>query len=412
MKVLQITMSSKGGAGIAAKRLHEALQENGVKSAFLSTNLTLNFENKVIQDEFFKYEKPNLAQKIFYKIKTILFPNVAQKWHSQLEKLKNELQYEIVSLPFSNFKLHEHPLVKEADVINLHWVGDFIDYPTFFKECQKPIVWTFHDMNPFQGIFHYKNDEVANFLLASTLDAEIKSIKEESLKSISKGVVVTPSQWLLSEVERSKFFDGFDKICIPNSIALNVFKIQDKEKLRRKYHLKKEDFVLLFVADSVKNKRKGFGLLMEALSLIKNLSITVVAVGKGEMPKVDNLKIISLGNINSPEQMGELYSLSDVFVLPSLEDNLPNVMLESLACGTPMIGFEIGGIKEHIFPNFTGLLAEETSAQSLAETITKFHNVKDSFNKERIRRYAEEQFNYQLQSEKYLEAYNKLYKGE
>ncbi len=408
MKVLQITISSKGGAGIAARRLHNALLENGVKSAFLSGNLTLNFENEMVEDAFFSYKRPNLIQKTVFKLKTVLFPNVAQKWSSQLEKVKKELHYEVISLPFSHFKLHEHPLVKEADIINLHWVGDFIDYPSFFKHCQKPIVWTLHDMNPFQGIYHYKNDEIENEKYSKVIDDCIKTIKLQQTNLIHSGTIVTPSKWLLGEVTRSSFFEKLPKTAIVNSIDLNVFKIQDKTSVRKEYGIGQDEFVLLFVADSIKNKRKGFHLLIEALKIIQALKITVIAVGKGDLPIFNNIKIISCGNISSPEEMAKLYALADVFVLPSIEDNLPNVMLESFACGTPMIGFPIGGVSEHVVSGHTGLLASKVDSIALAEVIIKFSETKKSFNNERIRKYAEGHFNFKSQAQKYIEIYNNL----
>lgn len=408
MKVLHITTSSRGGAGIAAKRLHDALRENGVQSGFLSANQTIDFDNQIVKDSFFAYQKPSFFKKIYLKFEALFFPNRHRKAVAQFRKIKDKLHYEIATLPFSHYALHNHPLVKEADVINLHWVGEFIDYPSFFELCKKPIVWTLHDMNPFQGIFHYKNDENDNFAIASSFDAAMKKIKAEALKKISTGTVVAPSHWLLAEAEKSMVFEGFEKTCIPNSIALDVFKIQDKEKLRKEYHLEKQEFVLLFVADSVKNKRKGFDLLLEALSLIKDKSITVMAIGKGEMPKVDNLKIISLGEINTSEKMAACYALADLFVLPSREDNLPNVMLESFASGTPMVGFPIGGVAEHIKINFTGVLADVVSSASLAKAIEHFYATKENYSPLKIRGYSEDNFTFKKQADAYIKIYTDI----
>lgn len=408
MKVLHITTSSRGGAGIAAKRLHDALRENGVQSGFLSANQTIDFDNQIVNDSFFAYQKPSFFKKIYLKFEALFFPDRHQKAAAQFRKIKDKLHYEIATLPFSHYALHEHPLVNEADIINLHWVGEFIDYPVFFEHCRKPIVWTFHDMNPFQGIFHYKNDENDNFAIASSFDAAMKRIKAEALKKIRIGAIVTPSRWLLSEAEKAMVFDGFEKTCIPNSIALDVFNIQDKEKLRNEYRLEKQEFVLLFVADSVKNKRKGFDLLLEALSLIKDKPITVMAIGKGEMPKADNLKIISLGEINTAEKMAACYALADLFVLPSREDNLPNVMLESFASGTPIVGFPIGGVAEHVKANLTGVLADGISSAALAKAIAHFYATKENYNPLKIREYAEANFSFKKQADAYMKLYTDI----
>jgi len=411
MKVLHITKSVKGGAGIAAKRLHEALCENGVQSGFLSSNLTIRFNNQIVNDPFFIYQKPSLLKKVYLKIKVLFFPNQYQKAVSQLRKIKEKLECEIVSLPFSNYKLHEHPLVKEADVINLHWIGEFVDFPSFFKNCTKPIVWTLHDMNPFQGIFHYRNDEDRNKLIAGHLDSEMKKIKEIAIQTVTNGNIVSPSKWLLEEAKKSNGFINWDGKWIPNSLSIENFNKKDKEVLREEKAIGSDEFVVLFIADSVKNQRKGFDLLIEALSNLKNIKITILIIGKGEIPAVNMLKIISLGEVNSSSEMEACYRMADVFVLPSREDNLPNVMLESFACGTPIIGFHTGGIAEHTIENLTGILADEMTAESLGNTIKKFYETRNNYNELVIKKYAEENFSNKKQADSYVSLYNKMLKS-
>ena len=175
--------------------------------------------------------------------------------------------------------------------------------------------------------------------------------------------------------------------------------------MRNEYSIASDDFVILFVADSMKNHRKGFDMLIEALSYLITLPLTVVAIGKGEMPVVDRIKMISLGEINSADKMAKCYALADVFVLPSREDNLPNVMLEAFACGTPVIGFPVGGISEHTNLNITGVLAEEISSLSLAKAIGKFYETRNNYSNSVIRKYAENNFSFETQGSSYLEIY-------
>lgn len=411
MKVLHITRSVKGGAGIAAKRLHDALCENGVQSGFLSYNLTIDFNSQIINDPFFIYQKPSLLKKAYLKIKFFFFPSRYQKAVFQFQKIKKELDYEIITLPFSNYKLHEHPLVKEADIINLHWIGDFVDFTIFFKNCKKPIVWTLHDMNPFQGIFHYMNDQDRNNQIAGHFDSEMKGIKEIVIQSVTNGIIVSPSKWLLEQTKKSDVFFNWDKKWIPYSINLRLFKQQDKEALRSECEIGSGEFVVLFVADNLKNSRKGFDLLTEALQNLRNIKVTVLVIGKGEIPAIDTVKMISLGEINSSLEMAKCYSMADVFVLPSREDNLPNVMLETFACGTPIIGFNTGGIAEHTIEDVTGVLADEVSAQSLANAIAKFYETKQNYNASIIRKYAEHNFSFAKQADSYITLYNEMLKS-
>lgn len=152
MKILHITTKSKGGAGIAALRLHHALVQSGISSAYLSTDLTINYNNNSIQDSFFNYKKPSFSKKLLLKIQMLLFPSAFQKAKKHLSDLEEQLHYEMLSLPYSKNDLNKHKLVQEADIINLHWVGGILDYDSFFSINNKPIVWTLHDMNPFFGI--------------------------------------------------------------------------------------------------------------------------------------------------------------------------------------------------------------------------------------------------------------------
>lgn len=407
MKILHITNSSFGGAGLAALRLHHALVDEGVQSAYLSTNLCVNYKNEVVKDEFFKNKKASILK----RIKTKLFTSKNTKYARELAKINADLDCEIATLPFSNYKTHFHTLVQQADVINLHWVSGIIDYSSFFKNIDKPIVWTLHDMNPFQGLFHYKGDQLKNCNHASALDYKIKIIKALEIKNIAKGTTVSPSKWLLEKAREEQFFPQSQKICIPNSIDLAIFKPNEDVILRKKYGISENEFVLLFVAESIDNQRKGLDLLLESLKYLNDFPLTILTVGKGNLPNI-NFKTIALGMVKTSEKMVECYSLADVFVLPSREDNLPNVMLESFACGTPLISFNLGGMKEHVKENVTGLLAKNMTGKSLAESIINFYNNKKIYKKNVIRNYAVENFSFKYQAKSYLHVYKNLIKNE
>lgn len=408
MKILHIMTSSRGGAAIAAMRLHKSLHHREMQSAFLSTNLTINYEDTVIKDNFFNYHRPSIFKKISTKIFKFILPTKRQAIENEFEQLIPKMNFEIATLPFSNFKVEDHPLYKEADIINLHWIDGIINYESFFLQCKKPIVWTFHDMNSFLGIFHYKNDEITNQSICKSFDTKIKQIKKNSYANIKKCTWITPSKWLYDETLKSGVFSHFNSAHIPYAIDLEVFKLQDKNQLRAKYDIDVSEFVVLFVADSLKNPRKGFDLLLEALSFLKDKNISVVTVGKGAVPVIDGLKIISLGEIKESVIMAECYSLADVFVLPSREDNLPNVMLESFACGTPMIGFKVGGIAEHVQNNFTGLLVDDLNGNSLANSILTMKQTHKKYDSKRIREYAEDNFNFEKQADSYKAIYTSI----
>ncbi|QNM86255.1 glycosyltransferase [Polaribacter pectinis] len=412
MKVLQITYSSKGGAGIAAKRLHTALQQNGVSSAYLSTNLTIDFKNEIVNDSFFKYKKPTILKRIGLKFLNLFPISKKSQLSKKINQYKKEKGFEIISSPFSSFKLQNHPLFLEADIINLHWVSGILDYTTFFKACKKPIVWTFHDMNPFLGMFHYKNDYNKATIELADFNKKIENIQEQNLNYIKKGAIISPSKWLLEEAIAGGFFTRFIKKNIVNSIDLDTFAIKNKVELRSNYSIKKNEFVILFVAEDVSNYRKGFDLLLDSLSYLNEIQFTILTIGIDKPNNYGKVKVISLGKIYDENKIVEIYNLADVFVLPSREDNLPNVILESFAVGLPIISYNIGGIKEHVLPNKTGFISKELTGVSLSEKIIAFYKAKESFNSLQIRKYAEEHFSFYNQYKGYSKIYKELLKND
>lgn len=408
MKVLHITASNRGGAGIAALRLHYALNENGVQSAYLSKNLTIDFNNNHIKDNFFDYKRLSFIQRILKKIDLFFSLSKESKSRVKIEKVKSNLEYEIYTIPFCSIKLEEHPLVREADILNFHWMGGILNYPAFFEKCKKPIVWTMHDLSPIQGIFHYKNDVIRNKKWIGDLENELKKYKLEVLNNNIKAIV-SPSDWLLQEVKNENLSPNIILESIPNCIDFDQFQLQNRSELRLKYDIKPDEFVLLFVADSLKNKRKGFDVMLEAVAQLENISFTVLTIGKGDIT-IKNQKVIALGEIHDASKMAEAYAVSNVFVLPSREDNLPNVMLESFACGTPVVSFNHGGMKDFIIENKTGILAQEISGSALANAIEKFYLSKELYDSNFIANFAKENFSKEKQASLYTKLYNKLVK--
>jgi len=405
IKVLHINTTNRGGAGIAALRLHTALINKGIKSAFISKGLTLNFNDFIIKDPTFHYKKPT----IFNRLITKLFPSKKRKLIRTFSSVKTNIESEIVSLPVSLYKLHNHPLVEEADIINLHWIGDFVDYTSFFKKVSKPIVFTLHDMNPFKGIFHYNIDmhKNPNFKF---WEKEMYNLKKESLKNVSNGAIVSPSQWLLDEALKVGMFSNFKiHTVIQNSIEIEQENVlPTKERSRVDFGLLEDENVILFVSNALEIERKGFKEAKQALENIKE-PITLLTIGKGEIV-VENpyVKVRSLGFINDTEKITAAYRAADVLLLPSLEDNLPNTMLEAFANGTPVISFKVGGMAEHIETRVNGMLVNEINSEALKQTIIEFFNIKDSFDSRQIRSYVDQNFSYQNQASKYITLYNQL----
>lgn len=418
LKVVNIATSFRGGAGHSAYRLHQSfLNTDILKSSFLS--LDDRFPNEA--SNCFKYIAPQrpLHKKTVTKLDNIFFNGKIFKSGKQVREsiigeydlIKSRLDCEISTLPFSYADVLTQKVLLDADLINLHWVAGFLDYITFFRSCNKPIVWTLHDMNPIKGMFHYQNDEEKNSYLVNELDNHIKKIKRNAIASLKAPMeIVTPSKWLAEEAGKSPVFEGFRINVIPYSLDHQVFFYRRNIELREKLAIAPENIVFVFIAQSIAVDRKGFNLLFNALQHHQYARpVTIIAIGDLP-PDIDwsEIDIRLIGAINDHSTLADYYSVADATLLPSKEDNLPNVMLESLACGTPVICFPVGGLKEYVITGKTGVLANDISVASLSEAIDYFILNMHNFDRQLIIEFAKRSFNDKKQGNDYLQVYNRL----
>ena len=269
------------------------------------------------------------------------------------------------------------------------------------------MVWTLHDMNPFEGIFHYQIDKQEN-PLAKKIDAQVFTLKKKAISAIKKGAIISPSQWMLGWEQKSSMFRDFKThVCIPNSLGTSYL-VFDKKAARDSLGIALDEKVLLFSAVSFSNPRKGMDLLEEAINRL-SISLTLLTLGKGVVNTSNkNVKVIPLGFKTSQEEIAQCYASADVFVLPSREDNLPNTMLESLVQGTPVISFGNGGMQEVLKEGMYGMIVQEETSEALKEAIESFFSKRNEYNSEAIRQFAEEQFNYKKQAEAYKKVYQQM----
>ena len=372
-----------------------------------------------------KNYKYNTINKIYKKIYNKIFTAVhtQEPWFIEvsinqiLNSRNNNL--EIVNIPVSEYDITRERSYKKADIAHLHWVGGFLDWPTFFSKNKKPVVWTLHDMNPFKGFEHieepyYGIDSEGFPILRVRSDKEVElseywlEFKNSILAEVENITVVAPSLWMLNKSKNSALFSRYRHVHIPNSVPERIFHPKDKTQCCLKLGLPVDKPILLFVANDVNNSNKGFEYLVRALKALNlNDNITLCAVG-AVTDTFSKQQIISLGLINDEEKMADIYAAADAFIIPSLEDNLPNTMLESLMCGTPVIGFPVGGIQETIQDGFNGYLCERIGVPPLVETIKKFLENADSFSREAIAADALKKYATDIQAQAYLNLYKEI----
>lgn len=414
IKVVHISTYASGGAGIAAYRIHEALIERNIESSFLCLDANgLQQLNSCIE-----YPKPtyNIVQRAIRKFIRLtdkyycfgkLFPG--KYYRLQLKKIKSKLHCDASSLPYSIVDILKHPVVNNADIIHLHWVAGMLDYPSFFKKNKKPVVWTMHDLNPVLGLFHYEEDELRNHEVSSKLNYEIIEVKREAIKNKNCNlIIVAPSHWLLDKVESSTVFNSIKKECIYYPLNTNIFKPKVTDGLRNKLKLSENKTVLLFVSQTVVHFRKGYDLLIDAINNMDSSDIALFIIGYSQGLAINNSTIIYLGTASDNEILSDYYSLADAVIISSREDNLPNVMLESLACGTPVLSFDVGGMAEIVQDGISGLKAKAINVEALKNVMEQFKLEKEKYDSKIIREYAVNNFSNKVVAEKYLEVYKSI----
>jgi len=215
---------------------------------------------------------------------------------------------------------------------------------------------------------------------------------------------------LRDEVKRSSLFSRFPCSVIPNGLDTQVFSPKDPRVAREKFGIPLNARAILFLADGVHIPRKGFHLLVEALAGAEPDSNTfLVSVGPGFPPDLGHIPHRHIQTISDDELLSHIYSAADVFVLPSLQENLPNTALEAIACGTPVVGFAVGGIPDIVRPGVTGLLAKPADAADLRRAVIEVlgHSNRAEMAKN-CRRIATEEYGVETQVRRHMEVYEGL----
>jgi len=421
MKVLIVNTYDRGGAANSCKRLHLGLLDAGVHSKVLLKNKNSKWP------ESFQFtpirENPTFQEKLKRKIRRLAQEFKIYKRKQGVDDKDDFLTtrpkgLEMFSYPDSHLDITQSQLYKEADIINLHWVANFLDLESFFQKNTKPVVWTLHDMNPFTGGEHYEEkflglDECGNPLVRELSKKEIevsntnKEFKKQIFSQVNNLRILTPSIWLKQEAKQSEVFGKFKVQNIPYGLDPDIFKPLNKIFSRQLLNIPEDKKVILFVADSISNNRKGFVFLKEAFSELDQENLILCAIGSSGSKIISN-NIIELGSIKDERLMSAAYSAADVFVIPSIMDNLPNTVIESLMCGTPVVGFPVGGIPDMIVHEENGLLTQDISVNALVETLEKFLSDSKIFDRNKIRQKALKKYDHKIQAESYLKLYRDI----
>lgn len=404
-----------GGAARAAYRLHDGLRRIGHDSSM-----------------FVLKKKSDDPTVVTYQHPHTVLDRAARKWR-ELMLERDHAAYRATRpsglspftddrSPYGSAPVEQRPV---SDVYNLHWVSEFLDLSAFFTQVRVPVVWTLHDTNAFTGGCHYTHgcDKFTRQCGAcphlgskteNDLSRQIWQRKNAAYRrAASAGLlhVVTPSEWLATEARRSALFKDVPVSVIPYGLDTDVFTPSDPTGLRHALGIPAEGRIVLFVAASATAQRKGFTLLVDALEALDDVSgLHLVSIGSPKPSVQAEVPHIHLGRIEHERLMAALYSAADLFVIPSLEDNLPNTVLEALACATPVVGFDAGGIPDMVRPGETGLLAPKGDVRALRDAIARLLHDGDQRDtlSTRCRDVALSEYPLDLQARRYQDLYARL----
>ena len=377
MRVLIVNTSERtGGAAVAANRLMMALNNNGVKAKMLvrdkeSDSLTVVGLPK----------SPMLNWHFLWERLVIFF-------HCRFSR-KHLFEIDLANSGSDITKLREF---QEADVIHLHWINQGMLSLSGIRKILKsgkPVVWTMHDIWPATAICHYPRGCYyfkhrccnCKLLLGGGSQNDMSSVVWEKKQKMLEGnnvFFVACSRWLEDEAKKSALLEGKYISSIPNAIDTHIYHPKDKTEARKYLELPTDKRVILFVSQRVTDSRKGMSYFTEAISNMTKqdpelCNNTVVAILGGHSEEISSqlsLPVFSLGYINDEKLIVNIYNAADVFVLPSIEDNLPNTIMEAMACGVPCVGFKVGGIPEMIDHKQNGYVARFRDAEDLAAGIS------------------------------------------
>lgn len=359
MKVLHLNTFNTGGAARACLRIHHGLLKAGMESTVLLRNKTRTDVPHVHEI----WEELNPIQ----KTKKLVEHKVDDLRQRDLNTRVSET-FQLVSSFKSVWDVTSSKHYREADIIHLHWVANFVDFPSFFSRCDKKIVWTLHDFSPFNNGLHYPGKHSGIF--DPEMD-ENRKIMQQAMTHC-KPVIVSPSQYLLNHSRKSEAFAGLERHRIFNGTNTGIYRYQDKNTCRRELGLPEDKKIILFVAEHINDPRKGYQILIDALEQMDRDELYFVVVGKNQpSTTLREERVFFLGSVSDEEKLSRIYNSADLFVIPSTDENLPNTVSEAFCCGCPVAGFQIGGIPEMVTTGANGFLSPEVSAEGLNQVINQ-----------------------------------------
>jgi glycosyltransferase involved in cell wall biosynthesis len=403
MNVLHVNRADRvGGAAIAAYRLHQALNTQGINSSVM-------VETAITDDEAVTTVPP-------------------LDWLSKrLYRFTHQAGLNEIHLA-STFNILKSSAYQQATVLNFHNLHTgYFNYLAMPKLTQhKPAVFTLHDMWSFTGhcAYSFECDRWKNGCGQCPALASYPEVSRDSTSiewQLKRWVyrhsnlhIVTLSKWLTAQVKQS-ILRELPLYEIPNGIDTECYQPLESKACRQALGLPTEQFILLCAAADFQDRRKGGDLIAKTLAQIPGslkAKTTLVVLGDGgdQLSALTGIEVKQLGYISSEHTKAQVYSAADLFIFTSRADNLPLVLQESMACGTPMVSFDVGGISDLVRSGITGHLARPADTNDFCRGISTILSNDPLRQQMRVncRRIALEEYDIRLQTSRYIELYRQV----
>jgi glycosyltransferase involved in cell wall biosynthesis len=412
MKVLIVSTSDlSGGAARAAYRLHQALVQQKIDCQMLVQSKS--------SDDYSVFAPITKLKKGLAKIRPF-FDSLPVRFYKQRSKTLFSSSY----LPFSGFADRINSL--KPDVVHLHWIASGMMRIEDITKIKAPIVWSMHDMWAFTGGCHY-NEQCEAYqngcgncvVLGSNRSFDLSKInflrKRSTYKKIKNLTINGSSQWISNAVKVSFLFKDRAVTTIPNPIDMNLFKPLDKIFSRNLFNIPVDKKIILFGAmNPLGDPRKGFAELSASLSKleVENVEFVIAGSSKPLQPESFAYPVHYIPPLSDEYSLSILYNIADVVIVPSLQENLANSIVESLLCGVPVVAFNVGGNPDLIEHKENGYLVKQFSSEDMAYGIEWILNNKNySTLSSNARKKAVSCYSYEVLSPRYIELYENVIGG-
>lgn len=409
MKVLHITTYDYMGAGWCVLRIHEALLSQGIDSKVLVANKRSRMRSVFAMNPNVQpvISKPN--NKILRKIYSLFrlfgfFMTKAERDSKRIKGIKWNTSVTWYS-PITDFDLTQSDLVKEADVIHLHWIAGFVDYESFFSNIKKPIVWTLHDENIALGGFHYRRDKINNYGCCKQLEDCYANLKQKAITIVPELHIVALSTMMQHFVESQPFLKNRPIHRIYNSVNCDVYYNRGKELSRNVLGIPQNCIVFAFCAYRLYDERKGLKDLIRAIERMSDDSLAILCIGGGDLPIETKIPVYFVGELGSDHLMSFVYSAADYFAMPSYQEVFAQTPLEAMACGLPVVAYPCSGSSD-LIKDFNGVVCSDFTVESLQQGIGNL--MEKQFDGDIIRGFIVENFSPKHIAEQYIELYRSV----